>query len=160
MSIRAAKFADIMRMVEILEEAHKGSVYAKRCGVCRKSAKDLLSSAIQRNGHTTAGGTLVAVAETDGRIEGFILAALDQVYHIGDKLSATDLFWICTDQVHPKDPWKLYRAMERWARKNPNVIEIVSGATDVVAPHTRTETLLLRNGYRRFGGIYRKEIAR
>lgn len=160
--IRPAKHVDIPRLVEILVEAHGRSVYAERPGieVDVPHTKSLLVNAIQRHGQKIIGGTYVAVAEKNERVEGFILGGLERIQCIGTALYATDLMWICTPQVDARDPARLLEAMIGWAESVPKCREIIEGATRVVGDYARVEKMLKRRGFSQFGVIYAKEVNR
>ena len=111
--IRGVSFSDIPRIVLLLEESFSRTHYAKSGlgGIDRAEAKRLLTTAVHRHGHKTGGGTFIQVAEKDGAIEGLILGTLTRVYSVGNKLMATDLFWVCSERVPPADPFRLMKNM-------------------------------------------------
>lgn len=158
--IREAKLADIFRLVEVLQEAHERSVYKDRCGVDVNEAKRLLAQAILRHGHRNLGGCLVFVAETDGVVEGLLLATLLRIYEIGDRLMATDVFFVTSERADPRDAGRLLAAMESWAEFNPKAVEVRVGMTGVVGDWRRLAKHYERRGYQPFGAIYRKEFQR
>lgn len=158
--IRRAEFGDVPRLVEILSAAHARSPYNGIVNIDIKEAKALLVNSIQRHGGQRIGSTFVEVAERYGTVEGFIVGLLQRVYHIGDRLTASDLFWIGTSAIHPRDAARLMKRMIAWAEACPGVVEIQCGATDAAADSKRTGQLLLHMGLTPFGGIYRKEVKR
>jgi hypothetical protein len=126
-----------------------------------KEAKRLLLTGIQRHGHKNGGGCWVQVAETDGVITGFILGTLSRVYSVGTTLYATDLFWLSTPSVDPKDSIALMRGMIAWAESCPHVVEIKCGTTETINEDaSKAGTILQRLGLTEYGRIYRKEIER
>ena len=158
--IRRARFSDVPRMVEILEEAYGRTRYATEelCGFDGKEARRVVFSSIQRDGHKIAGGTRVLVAETGNRVEGFLIGQIDRVYLVGDRLMASDVFWLATDDVDPRDPLDLVRGLVKWARSNPNVIEVQCGATDVLGGRERAGRALKHLGLEPYGAIWRMEL--
>lgn len=158
--IRRANFADIPRLVEILADAHRRSVFAGMDGeVDVAEAKRLLVHAVQRHGHTKAGGTFVMVAEAGGAVEGMIVGLLDRVYSIGTKLYATDLFFVATERVDPRDPIRLVGALIDWAKSAPECRLIMMAVTDTVsADPERTGKILARKGLRRSGAVFSMEV--
>ena len=159
--IRRANFADIPRLVEILQDAHARSPYVGLANIDEREAKALLVNAINRHGRQNIASTFIEVAEAGGVVEGFIIGLLQRLYHIGDRLQATDLFWLATPLVEPADPSKLMRNMIAWAESCPAVVDIQVGVTAALnGDWTRTEKLLRRRGLTPYGGIYRKEVRR
>lgn len=158
MAVRDAKFADIPAMVDLLQQQFRKSHYAREgtVRVDEKQAKGLLVQAIQRHGGKNGGSCFVQVSEHEGMIVGLIVATLDRVYAIGDRLRATDLFWVANANVPARDPEKLMRNMVQWAWSNPHVIEVVCGTTKVVSGNARRAGRILeRIGMREYGLIYR-----
>lgn len=161
--IRDAKFQDIPAIVGVIESSMRRSHYADgRMGqVDVKEAKRLLLTAIQRHGHKNGGGCWVQVSETDGIITGFILGTLNRLYSVATTLMATDLFWLSTPNVDPKDPAALMRGMIEWARSCPHVVEVKCGTTQTINEDaTKAGKILQRLGMAHYGEIYRMEIER
>lgn len=159
MSIRRAAFADITGIVDLIQEGHRRSHYA--LGACQldvKEAKRVLVQAIQRHGSHNIGGTLVMVAETDGRITGFLLGTLARVAVFGDRLFASDLFWLASEDVAPTDPIRLMKAMIEWASANPDCIEVKCGTQAVIGDPKKAGRMLEHLGMKHYGEIYRMEI--
>jgi hypothetical protein len=159
--IRDAAFADIPRIVAIMRDAHARSRYAREglCGFDDKEAKRILVNAIQRHGRGRHAGAFVQVSEAPGgSVEGFIAGMLARVYHVGDKLMASDLFWLATPFVPARDPAKLMRNMVAWARAVENVIEIRCGTTAILQDPEKAGRILARLGMDRYGTIWKMEI--
>jgi hypothetical protein len=159
MTIRRAAFADVPRLVELLLEGHTRSKYANRCGVDVVLTKQLLVGALQRDGVKGAGGTCCFVAEVDGVVEGMILGATEPVYQIGDRLSATDVFFLVSERSEGSDFLRLLAAFEAWAWTNPKVIEVRLGITDAIGDPERLGAVYERRGYTRCGTMFEKEAA-
>ena len=154
--IRPAKFGDIPRLAELLEQAHRRSKYANRTTVNIKEIKSLMMNAIQRHGLVSVGGSCVFVSEPNDMVDGFIAGMLDRVYHIGDKLSASDFFFY----VAPDGSWDsasgLADAYIEWAQNIKDVIVIQLAATDVIQDYQRTAALYRRKGFAQTGVIYER----
>jgi hypothetical protein len=123
-----------------------------------REAKALFARCLQRHGGTNAGATLVMVSETNGVMEGFIIGALDRIYHIGTKLMATDIYFIMLPRADPRDSLKLFKAFEAWAWNNPKVIEIKLGTTFEYGKRP-VDKIYVRNGYAVTGNLYVKRKA-
>jgi len=154
--IRDAKFADMPQLVALFEDAHRRSKYASRAALDLRECKRILVQAMQRHGGVGQGSSFVRVAENDGKVEALIVGIIDRVYHVTDKLYATDLFWLASEQANPRDSVGLMKSMVRWASENPAVIEIRVGATDVIANHDRMAPLYERMGFRACGAIFER----
>lgn len=158
MPVRDALFSDVPKIAALLGAAHARSRYfGTSVDVDVKETKALLVRSIQRHGGATAGATLVMVAETDGEVRGVIVGVLDRILGIGTKLYATDLFFVCAENVDPRDPAALLEAFERWALPNPLVYEAMCGCNDAIGDPERVGKLYERRGWTRAGAIYRKE---
>lgn len=162
MAIRDANFSDIPQMLELILYGYGRSHYAKDCRVKvdEKYTKGLLVKGIQRHGHKTGGGCFAQVAENECGVTGLVVGTLNRVYGIGDKLMASDLFWVSrTGVADPTDAPRLMRNMVEWARSNPEVIEIICAVTSVVEDDPRRPGLILeRLGMKHYGGIWRMEL--
>ncbi len=154
--VRKAKFGDIPRLTELLEQGYQRSKYRDRGSVSTKEIKALLVNAIQRHGLTSAGGACVFVSEHQGVVDGFIAGLLDRVYHIGDKLSATDLFLYVAPDGSPTSAGGLIDAFVDWALDNEAVVEIRLAATDIIQDYERTAALYRRKGFIQTGVIYER----
>lgn len=156
MTVRPARFGDIPILTELLEQAYRRSKYRDRTPVSIKEAKALLVQAIQRHGLAAAGGACVFVSEHDGAVDGFISGLLDRVYHIGEKLSATDFFFYVAPDGSPASAGGLIDAFVDWALGIEAVIEIRLGATDIIQDYERTAALYRRKGFIQTGVIYER----
>lgn len=153
--IRPAKMTDILRMVDILKDAHSRSIYAGKCGVNERQAKGLLGEAVMAS---FSGAAFADVSERAGQVEGFLIGITAPVYLIGDRLMATDLFWIATTQVEPKDPRQLMARFIEWAKAIPDVCEIRCGTTPVIQAPEKAARMLKRLGMTEFGQFHRLEV--
>ena len=111
---RTAKFGDIPRIAELLEQGAQRSKYRGRASFDVTVAKALLVNAIQRHGAVGVGGTCVFVTEHDGMIDGVIVGVLDRVYHVFDKLSAADLVFYVAPDGSAKSWGRLIDAFNEW----------------------------------------------
>ena len=158
--IRPAKFSDIPGVIEVMQDAHRRSVYADSAEFDREDAKQLMARSIQRHGHKNMGGTLVMVSEVNGNIEGFMVAMLDQVYPCLKQMVATDLLFILTEKADSRDARAMLKAIEEWAQDNPKVIELRLGVMDAITDWQRTAKLYRRLGFEQCGGIFNKRFRR
>lgn len=156
--IRVAKFGDIPRMVQIMRYALTASPYADRCKIDDQEAKRLLFSAIQRHGMTNEAGTFVAVSESAGQVEGYIIGIIQRFYGVTDMLEATDYQWLCTRKVPARDPVKLAKAMHKWAATVPKCIAIFQANIDTLVNPEPVTRALEAIGMTRCGNVLRKEL--
>ena len=156
MTCRPARFGDIPRLAELLEQAHQRSKYRDRTTVNVKEIKALMMQSIQRHGLAQAGGSCIFVTEHQGAVDGFIAGLLERVYHVGDKLSATDFFFYVAPDGSPASAGGLIDAFVDWARGVEAVIEIRLGATDIIQDYQRTAALYRRKGFIQTGVIYER----
>ncbi len=156
--IRPAKFGDIPRLVELIQEMYERSIYRDDCDLDIKATKAMLMQAIQRHGGKYDGSTLVLVAEENGTVKGFIIAALSRLYGIGTKLMASDTHFYISPGSYPRNAFRLIAGFQEWAEANERVIEIDLCATDAVGEFRRTEKLYRRMGFEPFGVILSKRI--
>lgn len=156
--IRAAKFFDAVRIVELMHELHAKSRYKTLDAVDDKAAHRLVTHAIHRHGHLHDGGALVMVSVRDQRVEGFIIGMLDRTYHIGKKLMAQDVFLYLSKKADAADAVRLVKAYIDWATNNPKVIEVKLSWTDALPDAERIEQLYERLGFRRCGAIWSRDM--
>lgn len=158
--IRDAKAADIISIIALLQIAFSKSHYSAS-GICQidvAETKRLLLNAIMRHGGRNGGSCFLQVAENDGRITGMILGTLQRVYGIGNRLLATDMFWISLDDGGPLDGVILMRNMISWAWASPAVVEIRCGATAAISDDPeRAGGLLKTLGMTEYANLYRME---
>jgi len=148
---------DIPALIKLLEEAHQRSIYADVCGVDIGLATDLLSQGIWAS-KFDGSNSFARVSETDGTVEGFILGMAVPLYLIGDKLMVSDLFWLCSERVDPKDPIKLMKSLIEWGEQLPDVVEIRCGATPVIQSPEKASRLLKHLGMEPYGEFFKKEV--
>lgn len=143
-----------------MQDAHKRSVYAESAEFDREDAKQLIARSIQRHGHKNMGGTFVLVSEVDGKVEGFIIGFLDQVYPCLKQMVATDLLFILTENADARDAREMLLAIQTWAAENPKVIELRLGVMGAIKDWERTSKLYTRLGFEQCGGIFNKRFQR
>lgn len=158
MSVREARAADIISVLDLLEQAQSRSVYAGRVNVDRAFAQKSLMRAVHTNGHTNHGASCFLVATRDGKIEGYFLGVLDRVYQFGDRLCATDVHFFLTERAEATDAIRMVTWFLQWADDNPNVEDVAMGQTAFFkkANDDRFEKLLRRAGFAPVGSIYRR----
>lgn len=163
MAVRRAKYTEIPRIYELLEEAYEKSRYKDSpVTLDKKRSKAMLMQSMQRHGGTVEGSTLVLVSSDDKDMtQGFIIAVLCRVYEIGSMLYATDLFFYQGKASLAADARKLLQGVVDWATGNPKVYEVRFGLTDAVDGNfLRTAQLYDRMGFRQEGMIFGKRIER
>lgn len=159
--IRNAKLTDTHAIVRFLEACHARSHYAgSEVGVDIEEAKRLVASGIARHGHKNGGACWVQIVENDGNIDGLMFATLARVYSIGNKLYATDLFWVVNDHAKPGDAMMLMRNMLAWAKTCPLVVEVHVAASAVIneKPAVTSRLLSQQFGMKAYGIIHRLEL--
>lgn len=158
--IRPARMGDVFRLVELLVQAHDSSRYAGKVAVDQPAARRTLAQFIQRNGGTHEGGTMVAVVEDDGAVQGFVAGLLDRVYHIGDKLAANDVFLVAAPDAPATTVRRLLAAYVTWANGVPDCVEVMLSHTDALASGERMGAIYERMGFVQCGAIYRRDTVR
>lgn len=155
--IRPAKFIDVPRIVELMGEMHRHSKYAFVDEVDEAAAHKLVAAFVQRHGGSHDGATLVMVSETEGKVvEGFMLGALDRVYHIGKRLSANDVFLYVSDYAPRTDALRMFEAYMSWATNNPKVAVIKASYTDAIEGAGRMVGVYERKGFHKIGEIFER----
>lgn len=157
---RDACFADIPGIVLLLQQGYSRSHYAKAglANIDLAEAKRLLLASIQRHGGKNGGACWVQVADSGAGITGLVLGTLARVYSIGDRLMATDLFWLASPDANPRDAMALMRGMVSWAWSSPHVVEVRCGTTAVIADDpTAAGKALEQIGMQQYGNLYRME---
>ncbi len=157
--IRRATSLDIPAIAGVLGWAYERSIYAGKVAIDRFEANRVLTNAIQRHGGKGVTGTWVTVAVKDHVVCGFIIGVLSPVYHIGDRCTASDLYWLSTDYASPMDSARLMLGFREWALAHPKVFDIVCGATGAMGDWEKAGGMLERMGLERHGAIYRQEKA-
>lgn len=159
--IRPATFTDIPAIVRLLDQAYLGTHYSKT-GLAQidvAETKRLLLSSIQRHGQKHGGACWVCVSDSGASIDGLILGTLARVYVIGNKLMASDVFWLTNEHADPRDAVALMRGMVEWAKPNDEVVEIRCGTTAIMNDPDKAGRLLQQIGFKPYGNIYRMEVA-
>lgn len=161
MSLRAGKFADIPRLVDLLHDMHRRSRYAD-CAAGDadvKEAKATLMQAMQRHGLKKAGGTCVFVWDSADRLDAFVVGSLQKVYLLLPILEATDIWWYAREDAPPKAGPAVFDAYLAWA-SDMGASEIRAGVTDAIMDHRKLDRFYRRRGFGRDGALHRKELAR
>lgn len=155
-AIRNARAADIPGIVLLLQEQYLFTEYARegRAAIDVPFTKSMLAQAIQRHGKTNGGGCFVQVADLNGVIVGLVLGTLVRVYAIGDKLMASDIFWLVNEQASAVDAAALMRNMIAWAKSAPHCIQVKNATTQILGSRDRGGIILQRLGFEPYGNIY------
>lgn len=160
--IRRAKAIDIPAIVQFLLDEYRTTHYAQTgsASVDVVFTKHLLLKAIHRHGHQSENATWVEVAERNGIITGLMLATLQRVYAIGDRLMASDLFYVVNGLASPTDAALLALRMIEWAKASPWCIEVKCGSTAIKGDAERGGKMLQRLGLKPYGSLFRLEFDR
>jgi len=159
MTIRRAQFSDAPRLIELMQQAYEKSKYIGRGKVDVTEAREILIGAMQRDGVKGPGGTHCMVYEAAaGEVEGFIIGMTERVYHVADKLRATDIFFYVSDEAPPLAAGALLKSFEGWATSNKRVIEITLGITDAIDEPERLAEAYEARGYMRCGLMLERRV--
>ena len=153
--IRPARFQDAPALAAMLREMHASSKYAGRVAISEKRMEATLLGMIAGQAQSGAGAAFCRIAEQGGEPAGFMAGLLDPVYHIGDRLTANDVYLYARPGAGPAAA-RLVRAYVEWAAANPKVVEIRLSWTDALPGAGRIGALYARHGFRQAGAIYER----
>lgn len=153
--IRPARFQDLPALAAMLREMHAASKYAGRVAISEKRMESALLGMIAGQAQNGAGAAFCRIAEQDAAPCAFMAGLLDPVYHIGDRLTANDVY-LYARPGSGSAATRLVRAYVEWAAANPRVVEIKLSWTDALPGAGRIGALYERLGFRRAGGIYER----
>lgn len=148
--IRPATFSDIPAMAKLVHNSHARSKYAPRTDINAKALEQLLMGLVAGQNQNGPGATHITVCERQGKVTGFMAGAINRIYNIGEKLSASDLFLI-NDANNVGDTMKLIDDYIDWAHSNPKVIEVGLSWTDATNSGHVIRKLYKRKGFRMAG---------
>jgi hypothetical protein len=154
--IRKATFEDAPALMALIRTQHARSKYAERCRIAEPALQHLVTSMIAQQGQIGPQGSLVLVAEQDGKVVAFIAGVLDRLYGIGAKLRASDLFFVNEDGS-VGDTLKLIDGYIAWARAIRAVLEISLSWVDTLPGAERAAGLFAHKGFTKTGEVW--EIA-
>lgn len=155
--IRAATMSDLPRSYELLLEMQSKSKYAGEVDVDEAAAKSLLINMVRRHGGTNAGSSCFYVVEAHGKVEGFMIGLLDRVYHIGNRLMASDMYLYCTKAAPRLASSRLIDAYTKWAYDNPKVHEIKASWQNAIGNNSNImDKMLQRKGFQPCGSIWER----
>ncbi len=151
--VRPAKFMDIPEICALVLRVHPYTKYAEYPINMDRKMKPLLMESIR------SGNGCAFVSLLEGKITGFIIGMVDDLYQVLNVKYATDLFFY----VGPEDGHGasgLLDAFIAWARTVPKVVVIRLGITDIVSPdYMRVSKLYERKGLVRNGVLHEMGIA-
>lgn len=160
-TVRAAKISDIPAILDIIEEGRKLSVYAAVGDIDPHYARAMFGRAMRFNGGHGDGACLFLVSERDGKVRGYFLGVLDRTYQIGATLTANEVHFYLPQDADQRDVLRILAAFTEWALKNPKVVEIKIGESNVFGePDGRFAALLERKGFAMSAKVFTKAIAR
>jgi|GEM_PF-5747377 len=154
--IRPARFTDQPAIEGLIRSQHASSKYAGRVGIAGKALEALVLGMIAQAGQNGPQGSHVAVAVRDGKVTGFVAGVLDRVYHVGDRLTANDLFLV--NQGTLADTLGLVDSYVGWARANPRVIEIMLSWSDALPGAEGIAALARRKGFVKSGEMFEMRL--
>lgn len=158
--IRPAKDTDVLAIIGLIEAAHKRSIYADVDVVDRDFTRQMFTRSLTCTENSGAGGVLFLVSENDGKIEGYFFGFLHRLYEIGKKLAATDVHFYLSPDADPRDALKIVNAFIEWGVKNPKVVEIRIGESNVMGePDPRFAELLKRKGFEAGATVFTKRTS-
>lgn len=152
--IRNAKHQDIPAIMAMLREMHAASKYAGRVEISDKAAENLLMSAIAASGQSGPQASHVIIAEEKGKPVGFFVGVLSRVEHIGNKLTANDIFLYVRPKASQKHVLALVDSYINWASSIRAVIDIMLSWKDTLPGAERIEPLYERKRFTKIGGIW------
>mgnify|MGYP006421503355 CR=1 FL=1 len=158
--VRKARFIDTRAMADILREVYGRSIYPDLDEIDEREMKRLLTACVQKHGAKGEGACGVFVHENaQGDVDGFIIGMTQRVYHIGTKLSATDLFFLLREDASFRAGLGLWRAFEAWAKEQLGVVEIQVGLTRALGDYATAGKMYEKQGLTPYGAIYRRSLA-
>jgi hypothetical protein len=158
-----ASFSEISDVIDVMEAAHRASKWALVPGaaVDRKEAQAVLTRANQRMGLMKEGGTLLNVAEHQGKIHGFMLGSIGRLYICGTLLCAYDEMLYVLPGGDPMDGIRLVKAYLDWAQQVKGVANIILQQTDFIAGEHEdgVRRFYAHLGFKQTGTIFEKARA-
>lgn len=131
--IRVAKFQDIPRVIELLELAHKRTIYSAIGTVSSHRARTIVEDMGARMISEGEQRSFFWVAQKSGVVQGFLIGFLQPIYQIGNKLEGMDLYTMLNEKhADPADFIKLVTQFKKWAEGRPDVVQVTCGITDVI----------------------------
>jgi hypothetical protein len=157
---RTAKLEDIPRVLELLQAAHRRTIYASVGNVSPIRARELVEEMGARMVSPGLAKTFFQVAQASGKVEGFLIGYLEPIYSIGDKAQATDLFTLLNEgKADPKDFIRMLTAFNRWAEMQQDVIQLQTGVNDIMGTDwPRLVPVYEKLGYEKTGVILTKRF--
>ena len=155
--IRPARFQDIPRIVGLIHDAAKGSIYARACTFDEGEASRVVMALIAAHGRREAGGAWCGVVDR-GEVEGMLLVALNRVYYVAHELRAQDMFFFVTRKAGFKAGMRLLGECMDWCRQDPRIVEVVVSPNRSIGDPAKVERALGAAGFSTFGTLHRKEL--
>lgn len=154
--IRAAHSGDVPRLLDLMAEMHKRSVYGAMGKIDETIARAALARSIARHGEKGFGGGVLFVSVPGIVVEGLILGVINRVYHVTNLLTIMDGVWFHTGDGG--EGLALGDALIDWALTVEGLVEIKLCPNDAIADHTRLEPWLQRKSFTRHGAIWRRAL--
>ncbi|WP_375188398.1 hypothetical protein [Sphingobium yanoikuyae] len=157
MVIRPATASDLAAAFELVMDMYARSKYASDAEVDAPTARSLLMQALQRHGGQNNGSTHFVVAEGEGRLDGFMIGALQRIYLIGNRLEAQDMFLYTRKDANPRAALGMLNSYIEWAESCQKVGTIKLSYTDALAVDgERLAALYERKGFQRHGAMFER----
>ena len=147
---------DIPEIRHIIEIGHANSHFGKNglVKVHRGIATDYLTHCVNASFEKPDLVFFKVFEKT--KINAFLIASMQPVYIVGDKLSASDQKWL--SRPNTKGGLELMKIMIEWAKANKLCVEIKCGTTALIQNPKKAGKFLERQGFTHYGDIYRREI--
>jgi len=158
MIVRSARGVDWPKLLELIKQAHARSNIAAYA-LDEKFTKDLcLSVMISQRKVAHDEGAHIFVAELEGELHGFVIAAAQRLYVFGRDLIVSDLMFYTREGAHASAAGMLWDAVEAWAAP-VSVVSIRPGVTNAIGDPERTAKFFEARGYERMGLMLEKRRA-
>ena len=156
--IRAARHIDAPEIEAMVQEMFIASKYLGRGEISPKVLSETVLGMIAGQGQPGPGGSIVSLAEEDGKIIGFMVGMLSRVYFVGNRLEAQDVFLYVRPGSGPGAVLALIDSYVAWAKANRRVIEIKLSWNDALPGAKAIAALYRRKGLSHTGEIYEMRL--
>lgn len=156
--IREGRMTDAPEIERLIRESHTASKYAGRVGIAPKALDAHIAGMVAQQRQLRPHGTHVAIAERAGKVVGMIVGAFDRVYHIGDKLTANDIWFIVSDGGTVGDTLGLVDSYIAWARSARSCIEVILSWSDALPGAEKIAALAQRKGFAKCGEMFEMRL--
>lgn len=156
--IRAARFVDTPKIVDLCNAALTESRYAAFASVDRDNAKRAITQSIGMQGPPDQlPRSRVTVADNGTSLVGVFVGILAPLYDGLDVALATDLIWYVQRGTAGATGLRMMRDFHDWVGHYPGHVVLRHGVTDAINAPEAAGRVLKRAGFRQSGLIYEKE---